>query len=301
MNTQEVILFVFDTKEHHEANLQFLGENLFQDIIQVHSLNDFKTELDRIKNNPFQKFVFLVHIFYTEKLRGIKEFIFSKIGSEFKLREIYISDGVKNQIKTEMIEDELPQIANRIYKYHQVFQLIEKDDECIMTMDELLNGLKSKKGIFLSHSSKDSVIVNLFKENFLELGLKVDSKNIKFTSSEVDGIPAGVNIPDDLKSFMINEMGLFIQFVSKNYLESRTCLNEEGAAWCLLNEINFIPIYLDDSKRSFIKESIKAIEINNKESLLNIYENRKDFFMTDINIANLNKQVTKITDNYKSK
>jgi hypothetical protein len=286
MRTNNINLLVYDEEDHFRANLNFLGVKNFKTIHQIKSITDVESKFVNFKDGEL---IFLiVHVFYTKEIMGIREYKVSGISEKYpKLGELYVSDGDKGTIRDQMIARNILEI-DKIKQYFEIKTELNREDFKVYTKSEIENKrsvvtikkkkIKFKNGIFLSHSSKDKVIVESFKENILQLGLGISSSVIKFTSSESGGIPAGVNIPKDLKNFINKKMGLFIQFISQDYMESRTCINEEGAAWCILDDVMFIPIDLGKYGRAFIKESNKSILIDNEEALQNIYENRKKFF-----------------------
>ena len=68
--------------------------------------------------------------------------------------------------------------------------------------------------IFISHSSNDKGIVDLFKDLILNAGLGVLDRDIAYTSAPETGVPTGGNIPQYIKDniadsdfvfFMISE------------------------------------------------------------------------------------------------
>lgn len=86
---------------------------------------------------------------------------------------------------------------------------------------------KSYKKFFISHSSKDKNIVDIFVDKILRLGLSVDANDIAYTSREDTGVVNGENIPQYIKTNIANcEFMFFI--VSENYRKSEVCLNEMG-------------------------------------------------------------------------
>lgn len=288
MRSQNINLLVFDEEQHFNSNLIFLGESNFKTIACVESIKDVESQLRKFHDDEFVYLI--VHVFYTKEIKGIKEYKVSGISDNFKkIGELFVSDGDQETIRNQMIKRNILEI-DKLKQYFEIKKELNKEDFIVYTKKEIenkndkplvkKNKIAKKNGVFLSHSSKDKVIVDNFKEHILRLGLEISIAKIKFTSSEKGGIPAGVNIPNNLKDFMNNKMGLFIQFISNDYVESRTCINEEGAAWCILDDIMFISISLGKYGRSFIKESNKSIMIDSEESLQNIYENRKKFFGT---------------------
>lgn len=86
--------------------------------------------------------------------------------------------------------------------------------------------------IFISHSSKDKAIVDLFKNIILNAGLGISDNDIAYTSAPETGVPTGGNIPKYIKENIADSDFVF-WMVSDNYRKSEVCLNEMGAAWAL--------------------------------------------------------------------
>lgn len=86
--------------------------------------------------------------------------------------------------------------------------------------------------IFISHSSKDKIIVDAFVENILISGCELSEKNIFCTSIEGLGISNG----NDFRQHILKELhGSDYSFllISNNYKKSDICLNEMGASWAI--------------------------------------------------------------------
>lgn len=86
--------------------------------------------------------------------------------------------------------------------------------------------------IFISHSSEDKTIVDLFKNIILNAGLGIQDTDIAYTSAPETGVPTGGNIPRYIKENIADSDFVFFM-ISDNYRESEVCLNEMGAAWAL--------------------------------------------------------------------
>lgn len=86
--------------------------------------------------------------------------------------------------------------------------------------------------IFISHSSDDKEIVDLFKNLILNAGLGVMDRDIAYTSAPETGVPTGGNIPQYIKDNIADSDFVFFM-ISENYRKSEVCLNEMGAAWAL--------------------------------------------------------------------
>lgn len=86
--------------------------------------------------------------------------------------------------------------------------------------------------IFISHSSNDKGIVDLFKDLILNAGLGVLDRDIAYTSAPETVVPTGGNIPQYIKDNIADSDFVFFM-ISENYRKSEVCLNEMGAAWAL--------------------------------------------------------------------
>jgi|GEM_PF-2903512 len=301
MDTRDLNLFVFDTLSNFEETKRFLGEEglTYKRIIPFETLKEFKDKIRGI--NDDEKIFVVVHIF-SDSLDGVRKFVVSGIIDEYKkLAFKYITNkGTINEMSKRAIDEDLPLCKNDIYKYHGIRDYINTESDKIPTKFEIINGnnkvshwSNGKKGIFLSHSSSDRDIIIKFRDLILDNGLGCNIKNIMLTSDEANAITENKNIPDAIMRFLTENSGLFIQFVSKSYAESRVCLNEEGAGWVLFKENNFISLILPNSSFSdstWLMTVSKGSKINNKESLFNIYENRKDFFQ-EVNAGHLNNKI----------
>ena len=100
---------------------------------------------------------------------------------------------------------------------------------------------KKPKEVFISHSTKDKPLIDEFVK-FIILGLDVDRKNIYCVSYNPDEIPAGEQFTEHIK-FNINNSKVVFFLITPNFLESKFCLAELGAAWALGKKI--IPIIVE--------------------------------------------------------
>ncbi|EDM37896.1 hypothetical protein PBAL39_15764 [Pedobacter sp. BAL39] len=293
----KTILLFWDEKNNFDNALtkRKIGIDLFQDVKLIERLEVFKTTISDADDE--QNFLFLVHLHHSENNKGYDTFKNSSItryfpGLRFHLissapkREIYEQDG-NSTLDVYSYDNYHDKIANTFAPQTKL-QIITNSS---LLVDNKLT--TTKQGIFLSHTSKDREVVEKFRDIILNSGLNFDLAKIKFTSEENHGIAGGINIPEDLRTFLKDETGLFIQFVSPDYLISRVCLNEEGAAWCLMDELMFLPILLPPASSkdiAWVKVVNKGIKISNRDSLLNLYQDRKAFF-GDINVTHFNKKV----------
>lgn len=298
MKTTDISLLIFDLKENFykpEVQMQYGGETLFKKLICFYSETEFVSSIQALDEQ--EKFIIVCHVNY-EDFSGFFAFRNINIKKKYNLdtRVVYVSSGDSGEVMLQLYSKH--KVSEKVILYSELISLIERDEIKPLTKKDLEItedvDVKSKVEIFLSHSSLDKDIVERFRDLVLIQGLKFDSDLIKFTSDEATGIAGGVDIPTDLRNHLNNNTGLFIQFLSDNYAESRVCLNEEGAGWVLVDDLMFIPIFLkgyNHSALSWIKGHSKGIKIDDKTSLLNIYDNRKDFFQGNINVAMFNKKV----------
>jgi TIR domain. len=98
------------------------------------------------------------------------------------------------------------------------------------------------KDIFISHSSKDKLLIDKFVEKILILGLGLSNSNIFCTSTEGFGIRTGEDFRAAIRK-NISESKITILIISPNYKKSEICLNEMGAAWVLNSHV--IPTIID--------------------------------------------------------
>ncbi len=95
------------------------------------------------------------------------------------------------------------------------------------------------KKIFVSHSSLDKNIIDVFIDKILKLGCGISPDDIAYTSRKDTGVRTG----DDIKAFIKENISTcdFVFFmISENYAKSPICLNEMGAAWATDRQI--IPV-----------------------------------------------------------
>lgn len=97
---------------------------------------------------------------------------------------------------------------------------------------------RKQKRIFISHSSKDKHIVQIFVDDILQLGIGLKPEHIFCTSIEDMGIKNGEDIRRHIHD-NIKNADYSILLISKNYKKSEICLNEMGAVWAYDNKVRF--------------------------------------------------------------
>lgn len=155
----------------------------------------------------------------------------------------------------------------------------------------------SNINIFISHSSKDSDIIDEFIDDILTLSLNLSSDKIAYTSREDMGVPPGGRIDDYLRK-NIKCAKIVLLMISVNYKKSEVCLNEMGAAWAY-NRI-IIPIILpntDFSKLGWLLSFDKAIKIDDTSGLDSLYDRIKGILrIQKCKTANWNRNKQKFID-----
>ncbi|MFC4738579.1 hypothetical protein ACFO3U_01075 [Flavobacterium ponti] len=142
MSSQEVILFVFDQKEHYEKNLNNLGKDSFKKTIRIDSLSSFERELNLLDKEA--QIHLVVHIFYSDNIAGIQQFISSGIRENYPLLDTrFISDGTTSIINEKISEKEFSSIdkdyiEKRLQKYFSVRPSIESEEVKISKVKEHL-------------------------------------------------------------------------------------------------------------------------------------------------------------------
>lgn len=86
--------------------------------------------------------------------------------------------------------------------------------------------------IFISHSSKDKLIIDAFVEHVLISGCGIFENNIFCSSIEGLGIKTGKDFRDHILKELLDADYSFL-LISNNYKKSDICLNEMGASWAI--------------------------------------------------------------------
>ena len=89
--------------------------------------------------------------------------------------------------------------------------------------------------IFISHSEKDNLVIDKFFD-LLKLGCDLTNKEVFCSSIEAAGIKVGSEFVEWIKNHLV-ECDLVILFVTPNYLNSKFCIAEMGAAWALNKDV----------------------------------------------------------------
>lgn len=177
MNSKEIILFVWDEEEHFDKNISNLGKDSFKKIIRIDSLESFERELNLLDKNSYIHLV--VHIFYSDHIKGIQQFISSGIREKYELLDTrFISDGTlkivqEDVLKKEFSEEEEDYINKRLQKYHKVRSSIENDEIDIYNIQSHKSELM---GEFEEIFTVDYVIVTALEQDEMEKVLPLIEK-----------------------------------------------------------------------------------------------------------------------------
>lgn len=138
-----------------------------------------------------------------------------------------------------------------------------------------LNSSDKSIQLFVSHSSKDKEVVELFVDKILRLSLRVEIEKIFCTSIESTTIDTGEDFRMIIKS-KLQKASHVIQIISENYKASEICLNEMGAAWVLNSKvIPFILPPLTYNSVGFIHSPNQLLKLNEEKDLLKFIDEMK--------------------------
>ncbi|TGV03648.1 5'-methylthioadenosine/S-adenosylhomocysteine nucleosidase family protein [Flavivirga rizhaonensis] len=169
MTTEEIVLFVFDEEAHFQANLELLGRSSFKKIERIDSEESFTRKLNQLRE---EELVFVVvHIFYTEKIKGIKKFLAEKIKKKHPLIDpLYISDGSGGIIKKEMIESDIDEVF-RVKQYYQIVDELEQENFNVYTKKEIISSIVNSDNTKVCNAKYpqiDYVIITALEEDEME-------------------------------------------------------------------------------------------------------------------------------------
>ena len=169
---------------------------------------------------------------------------------------------------------------------------------------------KSKKVIFISHSSNDEKYGNLISD--LIIGLGVPNDKLIYTTHPLHKIPLDKNIYEYLRE-NINSKIFMIILWSNKYLESPACLNEMGAAWVVQSDYTniYVPTFdfgnpkyhecaIDTRKMGAVlngNQHCKASLIELKNKILSFFSIEDNEQNSTHLIDNIIKKLTEETNN----
>lgn len=135
---------------------------------------------------------------------------------------------------------------------------ILETDRLVRNMSSCFEETYKPPKLFISHAKADSAIVKIFVSLLEKIGIRTEH----LFCSSIDGYDVRQGA-GDIYNYLRNEMsndGLFvIMMLSRNYYNSKVCLNEMGAAW--VRQAAYQVILLPGFDFSKIKGVIKPTEM----------------------------------------
>lgn len=122
-------------------------------------------------------------------------------------------------------------LENNRKNYNEILGALKGVCESVMMIQD---SRYKRKGIFISHQSKDlDIVESLIK--YLKHGIGVRRQDIFCTSKNLGTrtVEPGEKLYDKLQDELSNNTKIFIAVISDNYMQSKICLMELGAAWGL--------------------------------------------------------------------
>lgn len=125
--------------------------------------------------------------------------------------------------------------------------------------------------LFISHSTKDKRIVEQLVD-FLVLGMGIEKKDI-FCTALNSALHTGTQFIPHIRKEM-KDCKRVILLITKNYLESKFCLAELGAAWMMNGSV--LPLLGDSVQNEDLTHTpllgIQTRSLNRTEDLFTIYD-----------------------------
>src|SRR4051794_22030429 len=85
-------------------------------------------------------------------------------------------------------------------------------------------------GVFVSHASADSVLVDEFVDTVLRLGCGLGPETLFYTSGADTGVPSGSDLLAHVRS-RVSDATLVVAILTPTYQTRSVCVAELGAAW----------------------------------------------------------------------
>ncbi|OXM84579.1 toll/interleukin-1 receptor domain-containing protein [Paenibacillus rigui] len=142
----------------------------------------------------------------------------------------------------------------------------KSDDKSMNTVEKRSN---TKYKLFLSHAHKDQQLVEHFLD-FFQTSFNTSRGDIYCTSK--GDISFGESFTQSIKEHLI-DAELIILLITPNYLVSKFCLIEMGAAWAINKKVCPIlvnPISSEDLYKFTPFGNIQTIRLNNKDDLFKL-------------------------------
>lgn len=155
------------------------------------------------------------------------------------------------------------------------FSAIEAIVDCIVALEK--KDVISKR-IFISHSSKDKVIIEKFVDHILQLGIGIKAEDIFCTSIEEMRILNGEDIRKHIQE-NIRTVDYAFLMISKNYKASEICINEMGAVWAYDSNVRLYLLPDADFKNiGWLYNTKKADKLNESVTLDALQKELTEYF-----------------------
>lgn len=144
--------------------------------------------------------------------------------------------------------------------------------------------------IFISHSSRDKVLIDQFVKEILVLGCGIKQDLIYCTSIEGLGIRNGEDFREHIKIHLKQSKYAFV-FISNNYKNSEVCMNEMGACWAFdhLHIKQFLFPNLDFGSLGLLLNVKQASKIEDTSALDELHEELISKYDTKVSVTLWNK------------
>ncbi|WP_343827454.1 toll/interleukin-1 receptor domain-containing protein [Clostridium subterminale] len=260
-----------------------------------------------------------------EKTIEILDLISTYIDDENKVNEYFNAKAalydlffINRQVRDEYIDiiptKELSEVNSFLHSFCSSPTLDSWEKDKIKTgilkirdiiIDNYRKEIGNMKKIFISHSTKDVELIEIFLD-FLETGMGINREEVYCTSVE-GTINTGQKFIDNIEK-NIKDAQIVVFIITPQYLKSKFCLAEMGAAWVLNQQIYpliFNPLDFNVLEDTPLK-GVQAKILNNEQNISSMYDElkkreiAKDKPVTLINRKSQNflKELMKITARY---
>ncbi len=225
---------------------------------------------------------------FLNKFEGWKSYVSELLISQFGVDDQFVYEWDSN-VGTYISKREpiLPQLKKKVNKgLSLIDSFLQRMDfhfhDEFTEMPSKQDHLSRYPMVFISHSSKDKVIISSFVEQILRLGLGLTPDDIAYTSEEPFGVEPGENIAKYINE-NISGATVVLLMISPNYRQSEVCLNEMGAAWALGKKcISVVLPGADFSYLGWLSSLEKAVQLCEKDMLVSLSDKLAELMQIDI-------------------
>jgi len=151
------------------------------------------------------------------------------------------------------------------------------------------------KKIFISHSTKDADLATSFLD-LLQNQFSLKRENFFLTSDEE--FSAGQNWIEAIKDWM-KDADIILPIITPNYLDSKFCLCELGAAW--INEQSLLPVIIPNLDHRALEDTpyrsvIQSITLNSTKDFLRLAESMREKEIGKFNSVSFTTRANKLLE-----